>query len=543
MTRNFICSFCLIIASSLSAFSSPPETKKPKLVVGIVVDQMRYDYITRYWDKFGEGGFKKLVSEGYNCSNTHYNYVPTKTAPGHASIYTGTTPAVHGIVENYWYNKKAGKVIYVAEDSTVNGIGTTSWAGRMSPVNLISTTFTDELRMASNLKSKVIGIALKDRSSIMPSGHIANAAYWFEISTGNWISSSWYRSALPDWVTNFNNRKLPAEYLKKPWTTLLPIEQYTESTSDDNPYEDIYAGETKPVFPHDFPSLGPNNYDLVRHSPYGNQLTKEFALAAMKAEELGKDDFTDILAISFSSTDEVGHQFGTHSIETEDTYLRLDIELAEMITAIENYAGKGNVLFFLTADHGASPSVKYLFDHKIPSGILNVAGIRDSLRNHLNLKFGDQKWVRILDNDQVYLDHDLLAKNKIDLNEMTAEVCRFLMQFKGIASVLTAEELRVNDFTNGIKSLVQNGFNQQRGGDVVMILEPGYIEYKTKGSDHGAGYSYDTHVPLLFYGWNITKGNCYRHINITDIAPTISQMLGIQSPSGCTGKVITEIMK
>jgi len=246
MRRNL----CLIVML-LAGFSVAAQDKpKPKLIVGIVVDQMRYDYITRYWNKFGEGGFKKLVKEGYNCSNTHYNYIPTFTGPGHASIYTGTTPAVHGIISNDWYDRTQNKNVYVTEDSLSPGVGTTSVVGKMSPVFLQSTTVTDELRLASNLRSKVIGIALKDRSAIMPAGHSANAAYWFETATGNFISSEWYLKTLPEWVMRFNEKKLCAEYLKKPWTTLLPIESYTESTADDSPYEDLYAGETKPVFPH-----------------------------------------------------------------------------------------------------------------------------------------------------------------------------------------------------------------------------------------------------------------------------------------------------
>lgn len=535
----------LLISQQLTCaiqISKGQGAPKPKLVVGIVVDQMRYDYLIRYWDKFGENGFKKLVSGGISCTNTHYNYVPTYTGPGHTSIYAGATPSVHGIISNDWYSREINRNVYVTEDTTVSGTGSSAAAGKMSPKNLLSTNISDELRVGSNFRSKVIGVALKDRSSILPAGHSANAAYWFEPASGNFISSSWYINQLPSWVTDFNNKKLPAEYLKKPWTTLLPIEQYTESTADDSPYEDLYAGETKPVFPHNFPVLGPNNYEFVKSSPAGNVLTKEFALAAMKAEELGKDEFTDILAISFSSPDYIGHQFGTHAIETEDNYLRLDIEIADLITQVEAYAGKGNVLFFLTADHAAIPNVKFLQDHKIPAGIYNIAGTSDTLNKFLNAKYGSQKWVLAFDNDQVYLDHMLLEKNKISLSEMTNEISKFLMQFKGVAGILTAEDLTKNEYTFGIRSLIQKGFYAKRSGDLAMILEPGLVEYKTKGTTHGAGYTYDTHVPLLFYGWKIKKGSYPGHVDITDIAPTLSQILSIQPPSGTTGKVIEFVL-
>ncbi|MDQ3050476.1 MAG: alkaline phosphatase family protein [Bacteroidota bacterium] len=533
----------LIFLSGVKASATDPGAPKPKLIVGIVVDQMRYDYLTRYWHRFGNDGFRKLVNGGFNCSNTHHNYIPTYTGPGHASIYTGTTPAVHGIIGNDWYNRNAKRRMYVTEDTTMTGTGTTAYAGKMSPVNLLTTTFSDELRLASNLRSKVIGVALKDRGSILPAGHSANAAYWLEGSTGNWISSGWYLKALPEWVNTFNARKLPVEYVKNPWTTLYPIESYTASTADDTPYEDLFHGETKPVFPHSFPATNTNMYQMFTASPYGNNITKEFAITAMKAEELGKDSITDLLAVSFSSPDFIGHQYGTHAVETEDCYLRLDRDIAELITAAEEFVGKGNVLFFLTADHAAIPNVKFLADQQIPAGIYSGSRANEALQKHLNETYGIQKWVLSFYNDQIHLDHDLLRKNKIDADVMTEEIRRFFMQYKDIANVLTGKELSVNEYTWGIRSYVQKGFSAKRSGDVVLILEPGLVEYKSKGTDHGAGYTYDTHVPLLFYGWNISPGSTSRHINITDIAPTITQMLGIQAPSGCTGTVISELLK
>ncbi len=274
--------------------------------MGIVVDQRRYDYLTRYWNKLGEGGFKKLVNEGFNCTNTHYNYIPTYTAPGHASIYTGTTPSVHGIISNDWFDRKKKANIYVTTDQMVKATGTNDYAGKMSPVNLLTTTFCDELKLASNLRSKVIGVALKDRSSILPAGRSADAAYWFESATGNFISSSWYMDSLPQWVRNFNNKKHAEKYKAQHWTTLLPIEKYVESTPDDTEYEDLFPGEERPVFPHRFDNNATINYEFIRRTPFGSTLTKDFALAAMAEENLGKDEFTDVLAISFSSPDYEG---------------------------------------------------------------------------------------------------------------------------------------------------------------------------------------------------------------------------------------------
>jgi len=286
------------------------EPGRPKLVVGIVIDQMRFDYISKYYSKFSENGFKKLIKLGFNCKNTNYNYSPTYTGPGHASIYTGTTPAFHGIVGNDWFVRNTNRPTYVTDDPTVQTVGDGSEkAGKMSPRNLLASTIGDELRLYSNLKSKVISIALKDRAAILPGGHLSTGSYWFDSGTGNFISSTFFMKELPGWVNDFNAQHLAGKYLSQPWNTLLPIAQYTESASDDNPYEGLYPGETKPVFPHNLPAMyTKNDYGIIRSTPFGNSLTKDIVLAALKGENLGKGDFTDLLAISFSATDYVGHK-------------------------------------------------------------------------------------------------------------------------------------------------------------------------------------------------------------------------------------------
>ena len=327
--------FLLYFFSSFVMVAQP--IPKPKLVVGIVVDQMRYDYIYRFWDKYSEGGFKRLVNNGFFCKNTNYNYVPTYTAPGHAAIYTGTTPAINGIVGNDWFDRALGKKIYCVVDTTVVGVGSISKEGKRSPANLLTSTITDELRLATNMKSKVIAISLKDRSAILPGGHTANAAYWFDGSNGNFISSTYYMKELPRWVVEFNEKKLPQKYLSQPWNTLLPIDQYTESLADDNPYETKFAGEQRPVFPHDLPVLMAKNkgMGLLLTTPFGNSLLLDFAKEVLYAESMGKAETPDFLAISFSATDYIGHAYGPNSIEVEDCYLRLDKDIAELLNMIE----------------------------------------------------------------------------------------------------------------------------------------------------------------------------------------------------------------
>ncbi len=305
------------------------SNSKPKLVVGIVVDQMRYDYLTRFESKFGNGGFNRMISEGFNCKNNHFNYVPTYTGPGHTSIYTGTTPKYHGIISNNWYDKSTKETVYCAGDDTVASVGTDNKAGKMSPHRMQTTSFADENRLFTQGRGKTIGISLKDRGAILPAGHTANAAYWFHgRDEGSWISSSFYMNELPKWVSDFNTSEAAESYLKV-WNTLYEISTYTESGTDENNFEGGFKGKDKATFPYDLAALSKDNrgFDILKATPYGNSLTTDFAIAAIKAEELGQDDITDVLTVSFSSTDYVGHNFGVNSKEVEDTYIRLDKDI------------------------------------------------------------------------------------------------------------------------------------------------------------------------------------------------------------------------
>ncbi len=518
---------------------------KPKLVVGIVIDQMRYDYIYRYWDKFGKDGFKRLVNEGFFCRNTNFNYVPTYTCPGHTSIYTGTTPAVHGIISNDWYDKKSGKNIYCAEDNDVIGVGSASPEGSRSPKNNLATTITDELRISSNMKSKVIGIALKDRSAIMPAGHTANAAYWYDGSIGSFITSTYYMKELPQWVQDFNKKESAKKYLSQPWNTLLPIEQYTESLPDDNKYEFIAKGETKPVFPHNLPPLIAANggLNMLRTTPFGNTLTKDFAIEVIKNENLGKSGATDFLAISFSPPDYIGHAYGPNSVEQEDDYLRLDKDLAELLKFLDTQIGKNNVLVFLTADHAAPEVPAYLMDLKVPAGYVDEGKIAKELKNYLSNTYGDTLVLSFY-NQQVFLNHKVIEEKKLSLQQVQENVALFLQNKEGVAEVLTATTLNNTSFTEGSRYLMQKGFNANRSGDILINYLPAWIDFPNKtGTSHGSPYSYDTHVPLIFYGWNIKQGSSSEQVYITDIAATLAMMLNIQFPNGCTGKPISFLVK
>src|SRR5687767_474642 len=311
--------------------------KRPKLVVGIVVDQMRWDYLYRYYDRYtANGGFKRMINQGFSCENTFINYAPTVTAPGHACLYTGSVPAIHGIAGNEWYDSKAKEYVYCVADTTVQGAGTTAFAGRMSPRNMLATTITDELRLATNFRSKVIGISFKDRGAVLPAGHSANAAYWYESATGKFISSSYYMQNLPQWVTEFNDKKFPDQYFKSGWNTLYPINTYTQSTADDQAWEGKPFGAEQKGFPYKLDHfIGSTNYGSLTGTPYGNSLTRQMAISAIDAEQLGKDSITDFLAVSFSTPDYIGHTFGPNSIEAEDGFLRLDKDLGELLDHLD----------------------------------------------------------------------------------------------------------------------------------------------------------------------------------------------------------------
>lgn len=515
---------------------------QPKLVIGIVIDQMRYDYIDKYWNKFGNDGFKRLVNEGFNCKNTNYNYVPTFTGPGHASIYTGTTPNTHGIVSNEWVDRENRKKVYCVFDNTMSSVGYASDAGKMSPANLVSSTVGEELRKKTKNKSKVIGISLKDRGAILPAGHNATAAYWYYGPSGNWVTSTYYMKELPPWVNDFNKKELAKQYMSQQWTTILPLEQYTESDADDNACEELFKGKEKPTFPYDIPALMKmnGNLGLIRSTPFGNSFTKEFAIETIKNENMGKGTESDFLCVSFSSTDYIGHQFGPQSVEVEDCYIRLDKDIAEFLKFIDEWIGKSNTLVFITSDHGASESVPCLQKKNIPAGVIDEKTISDSLKKFFTVNYGDSLFIAVSDFN-VYLNREKINNKKLSIENVMYKTALYLAKLNGIADAITATtiEQEKNFFTDGsmrdsIRSMVKAGFYPNRSGDIIFVLKKHWLEGYHKGTSHGSPYRYDTHVPLLWWGYNVKHGSSNEVIFITQIAPTVSKFLKISKPDGCS---------
>ncbi|APX99873.1 alkaline phosphatase PafA [Lacinutrix venerupis] len=512
----------------------------PKLVVGVVVDQMRYDYLTRFYNKYGNDGFKRLINDGFNCKNNHYNYVPTFTGPGHASIYTGTSPKNHGIIANNWYNKFSKKMVYCAEDSTVVAVGSDTDQEKMSPRRMKTTSFADENRLHTQLKGKTIGISIKDRGAILPAGHSANAAYWFRgKDEGNFITSNYYMNSLPQWVNDFNATTTAESYLRE-WNTLYDINTYTESGSDLNVFETGFKGKDNATFPYDLATLKDKNggFDIIKATPFGNSIVADFAIKAIDGEQLGQDNITDVLTVSFSSTDYVGHNFGVNSKEIEDTYIRLDKDLARLFKALDEKIGVGEYTLFLTSDHGAVEVPAYLQSVKIPAGYFNRDEFKTKLNNFLVKEFSASDLIENISNDQIFLNKARLKQFNLKLEDVQYAIVNEVINYNHIDKAYSAKTMQSSTFFGGIEALLQNGYHQKRSGDIILVKDPAVISYSKTGSTHGSGSTFDTHVPLLFYGNGIKKGSTLTKTEITDIAPTISALLGISFPNGATGNVL-----
>lgn len=530
---------CMLAAGS---FAQPSAVQRPKLVVGVVVDQMRWDYLYRYYDRYdNNAGFKRLLRQGFSCDNTMIPYIHTVTACGHASMYTGTVPAIHGIVGNDWWDDNIKDFRYCTTD-TVKTIGSnTTAAGAMSPHNLLTTTICDELRLATNFKSKVIGIALKDRGGILPAGHTANAAYWYDSKTGNWISSSYYMNALPAWVNRFNSSKLVDSFYNLGWKTLYPVNTYTESTADNMPYENKIFGSG---FPYTLSQYAGKNYNPILATPHGNTLTTLFAKAVISNEKLGAGSNTDFLTISYSSPDYVGHSFGPNSIEAEDVFLRLDKELGELLDFLDNTVGKNQYLFFLSADHGAAHVPEFLNTNNIPSGHVQPEPLIDTLNIKLKERFGHENLVVTIVNYQVVLNNHLIDSVHLDKTAITQWAARYAVQQPGILNAYDLSSISQATLSGILKEKIVNSYYPKRSGDIQLLYASQWIDdFEKGGSTHGVWNPYDSHIPLLWYGWNIKTGSTKQEVYITDIAPTLAALLKIQMPSGCTGKVIEDVVK
>ena len=535
----FLCVFSMNAQKNQSA-----ATPKPKLVVGIVVDQMRWDFLYRYESKYGSGGFRRLLHQGYSLSNVMIDYVPTVTALGHTSIYTGSVPSIHGIAGNDWTDRETGKNVYCTTDAAVNGISSSSEKiGAHSPHNLWSTTITDQLGMATNFRSKVVGVSLKDRASILPAGHNPTGAFWFDEGTGNFVTSSYYMNELPQWLKNFNAQNWGEKLVANGWTTSLPIAQYTESTADDVPWEQLLGSAKTPTFPYNNLAADyATKKGIIRTTPFGNSLTLKVAEAALDGYQMGRNAETDFLAINIASTDYVGHSFGPNSIEVQDTYLKLDKDLEQFFNMLDKKVGKDNYLVFLSADHGAANALGYMQANKMLTGLFDE-GLQKNLEEELKVKFSQEKLIWAIDNYQVYLNHKLIRENNLDVEAVKQQLLSYLNKDPRVLYAVDLAKVGSSAIPEPIKSRIINGYNWQRSGDIQIISHDGMLpNYAKKGTTHSVWNSYDAHIPLIFMGKGIKKGASSKPYHMTDIAPTLAQILKIENPSGNIGNPITEVL-
>ncbi|NBG66387.1 alkaline phosphatase PafA [Acidiluteibacter ferrifornacis] len=521
----------LVFFISLNSFA---KEGKPKLIVMLTVDQMRHDYISKYWDRYSENGFKRLVNKGFAFDNANFSYAPTLTAVGHATIGSGTTPVHHGIAANDWYDRNKKTTIYCVEDSSETSVGVKGADGQHSPRNLKANSFTDQLKLNSP-KSKVIGISIKDRGAILPVGYAADAAYWLSGDEGKFITSTFYKDELPKWVKSFNSKKHVEEYLKSPWNTLYPIESYIASSADDADFEGKFDGESHSTFPHNLPAIKKESgLSLIKQTPFGNSLLADFAKEAILNEQLGGDSITDVISISFSSTDYIGHMYGPQSIEVEDTYLRLDQEIEQLLTFLDQKVGEKQYLVVLTADHGvadipahAKGSTDY-YDNKV---------FKEAIRSWSMELYGADVIERII-NHQIYLNYTELERLSLKQSEVKRALLDQLFGYPNLTSAADMSgKICVGD--EAICQRMFNGFDPKRSGDIFYSFQPGWLSdyyLKNGGTGHSTAYNYDTHVPMIWFGKDVKFGTYNEEVAIKDIAVTLSALLELPFPNGATGK-------
>lgn len=525
----------------------PPD--KPALIVGIVVEQLRFDQIERFRDKLSENGIKKMINEGTFFRNASFDYMLTQSAPGFSTISTGTEPSYHGITSDNWYLPLKNEFIYCTKDVSVNPVGGSYESGLHSPVNLNASTFSDELKNTSGRKSKVFAAGIREHSAIFTAGHAADGAFWYDNSTGTWMSSTYYMSSLPSWVNDFNASNYAESYLNSTWTPLRQPSDYSICLPDSNRFEAGFNGVN--YFPYDINKLSKpegrgsvRNYAFLRETPFADALTTSFAIRLIEKEGLGKDEIPDFLSICYSSTDYIGHRFGPSSVETADAILRLDKNIETLLTYLNDNLGKKNILIYFTSAHGVSEVPSVMGDVRIPAGYFNHNQALQLLRSYLNAIYGEGDWVRGFSERQIFLNRMLIEDARIPIEDIQKKTARFLIQFTGVASAFPYYAFEANDFGNGHLRRIVNSFSPQRSGDVIITLNPGWVEKEgDQLTNHNSPYEYDSHVPLIWYGWTVNRSTVMRKVNMTDIAATLSSLCRVPYPNACSGEPMSELFR
>ncbi len=519
--RRWICTAGALVLL-IPAQAAPPAAPKTKLVVAIIIDQFRYDYMTRF-DASYQGGLRKLHDAGAFFTDAHQAHFPTVTAVGHAAFLTGSIPAIEGIIGNEWFDRETGKMVTSVSDDATKLVGGNAGSGS-SPRRLVGSTLGDEIKIAGPSDTTVIGISLKDRAAILPSGHAANAAYWFESESGRFVSSTYYMKELPVWVQAFNKSDAANRDAGAKW---MPI----DAAPGAQPFRTLPA---KP---------GKAYYEEMARSPYGNEFLEAFAEQALKEEHLGQHSGTDVLTVSFSSNDLLGHQVGPDAPEVRDMCIRTDRVLGKLLQAIEAEAGAGNYVVVLSADHGVAPLPEELTKRGMAAGRFSGDEVRRTIDMALMEKYGPGKWIMGDAEKSGYLNYELLREKHIAPGEAAEIAADAVRKLPYIFRVYTSTQLEHENLAGDpIGNLMQRGYYRGRSADLFIVQKPYWLGFKG-GTSHGTPFSYDTHVPVIFFGRGIRAGRYDENIRVADIAPTLAALLGVNEPSGSVGRVLPVIEK
>jgi len=561
MKSRQLATFIALTLITTSAAAAQPD--RPKLILQITVDQLRGDLPTRYYDRLGQGGLRYLLDEGTVYTNAHHQHANTETIVGHTTLATGADPSVHGMVGNVWLDRVSGELTYNIEDprfpilskdagvdqsTEIDPTQRTARSDGRSPARILVSTFSDELMLNQGGQAKVFGVSVKDRGAVSMAGHTGKA-FWFSKAAGEFITSSFYYDAYPQWVVDWNNQNPTAKYAGKAWTLLHDQSTYMFGDADDRPYETALPGFGR-TFPHNFGD--PENRfftTLLTLSPAGDEMTLEFAKALIDNEDIGDDDVTDYLSISFSSTDYIGHMFGPSSLEAEDNILRLDRTLADLFAYIDAEIGLDNTLIVLSADHGGPEAPGYLAELGFEADYIDPDTFdRASVIARLKERFGiGEALITTYFHPYLYLNRTAIADKGLDQAEVERAVAAELSKLDGITMAISSSALQAGMVpVTPLTDAVLRNFNPRRSGDIYVVFDPNRFindfDGLTVAASHGSPWRYDTYVPIIFAGKGITARSISRLVHTTDIAPTLSQIIGAKPPTGSMGHVLLEVL-
>jgi predicted AlkP superfamily pyrophosphatase or phosphodiesterase len=547
----------VFVAGLLGLLPAAHSTAEPpRLVLQITVDGLRADLLSRGADCFGEGGFRYLIDHGTVFANAHYRHANTETIVGHATLATGAHPSVHGMTGNVWYDEESGELAYNIEDPDhpLLPVRETQMTGEQvdpaqrlartrgrSPRALLAETFADKLLSYTGGRARAYGVSGKDRGAVALAGR-GGTAFWYSTDSGDFVTSTWYGNAYPDWVAAWNAERHADAYAATQWTLLNDAATYRLAHQDDRPYETDLRGYGR-IFPHRFAAADSALfYTQLLVSPVGDRLLADFAKALITNERLGQDAVPDYLAVSFSAVDAVNHFFGPASLETEDLVLQLDRTLAGFLGFIDREVGLDHTLVVLSADHGIAEAPEYMAERGFDAGRLTPEVILAAVDRIADEDFGLDEIVRFYYRPFLYLDMDRIASAGLDPDVVREAVADALTRELGVHLAVTRRGLDERPDSMLLRQ-IRNNFHATRAGDIYIVQEPYWFNFEAGpvAVMHGSPWTYDTHVPVIFAGPGVPAGKVYRPVQPADVAPTLAALLGMSPPASAQGTVLPEV--